>query len=157
MNNGGTAVKGENKRFVFVLVILLFLAVCLVVGIVLIKLNDGNTGDSVGSDEKSLEIKSEVFEKCKDSIDGSGEIEQTELLIKCSDWIMADDDDKAYSKEVLDTLVRVDNVLQSVDSAADVVNASFFYDDQDLAQKYIEILRDRSSGEKDKQGEEGIG
>ena len=55
MNNGGTAVKGENKRFVFVLVILLFLAVCLVVGIVLIKLNDGNTGDSVGSDEKSLE------------------------------------------------------------------------------------------------------
>ena len=70
---------------------------------------------------------------------------------------MADDDDKAYSKEVLDTLVRVDNVLQSVDSAADVVNAAFFYDDQDLAQKYIEILRDRSSGEKDKQGEEGIG
>lgn len=150
MNNGGAAVKGENKRFVFVLVILLFLVVCLAVGIVLIKLNEGkgsgtDTENSIAeSDEKSLEIKDEIFEICKNSIEGSDEMEQTELLIKCSDWIMAGDDDKVYSKEVLDALVRVDNVLQSVGSATIVMNAADFYDDWDLMQEYVEILNSRS-------------
>lgn len=150
-------IKGENKRFVFVLVILLFLAVCLAIGIVLIKLNGSGTGDSVGLDEESLEIKSEVFERCRDSIDGYDEMEQTELLIKCSTLIMADDHKKEYSKEVLDVLVRVDNVLQTAASASKVMNAAFFYDEQDLMERYTEIFRERFSNETNNQEAEGVG
>lgn len=51
--------------------------------------------------------------------------------------------DKSKKDEILDGLVRVDEVLQTSDSAESVVNAAIGYNDYKLWERYIAIAKER--------------
>lgn len=51
--------------------------------------------------------------------------------------------DKSKKDEILDGLVRVDEVLQTSDSAESVVNAAIGYNDYELWERYVAIAKER--------------
>lgn len=50
-----------------------------------------------------------------------------------------------YGKQVIDDTIAIDDILQTVSSAAQVINAANEYGENELAAKYVKILQEREA------------
>lgn len=61
--------------------------------------------------------------------------------------IMLYDTNKEKKQEVLTTLIRTDSFLKGLDSAASVINAASYYEDDALVEEYNNIMIERGKAE----------
>lgn len=80
-------------------------------------------------------------------IDKVGLDDQARLYTMRSVWITSMDIQDKYGRQVLDDVVVADSILQTINSAVNVVNSAYNYGDEDLADEYNDILLKRQAAD----------
>ena len=80
-------------------------------------------------------------------IDKVGLDDQAKLYTMRSVWITSMDRQDKYGRQVLDDVVAADSILQTINSAVNVVNSAYNYGDEDLADEYNDILLERQAAD----------
>ena len=75
--------------------------------------------------------------------------ERVEILNQRVDYIMQNDDKKAYSEQALEDVIAIDGILKTVSSAAQVANTADDLGNTDVLKKYEKIADERSEAEGD--------
>lgn len=138
-------------------------------------LDDDNNGDDganwseedvYGFDEyirdiiASAESETDVINDLGQLIDVSEGIEKADLLQKRLAYILEMDVDKKYEDLAINDAKSIDEILESIDSARQVMNVAVYYGNQSVIAEYATILQARkeaSRDENDNDDEEIIG
>lgn len=81
--------------------------------------------------------------------DAKTDDEKVNILNQRVDYILQNDDDGAYSEQVLEDVIAVDGILKSVSSALQVANTADDLGNSDVLKKYEKIADERSEAEGD--------
>lgn len=81
-------------------------------------------------------------------IDMADDETKVEILNERVQYILDNDSDKEYSEQVINDRIAVDDILQTINSAAQVVNVLYYYGDYgEKMDKYNYIIRQREAAE----------
>lgn len=159
MKKTGVAKNGVWLSVLMVVaVFLVVVAVAVGIGIVKQPKTDtanpeqGNEIDMEEVHERVFAAESEGMDKVigvyQEYIDKANTDERVELYTERIQTILQlDYGNNQYSKQVVNDTIALDDILQSVSSAAQVVNVANEYGDRELAIKYVRVLQERETAD----------
>lgn len=148
----------EHKSQKMLWIVLSFLCVAivgLVVGIVVMGSQSGSDGlssnwelqleeelDGLGLDD--IEEGISIYQGYIDMADIN---DKAKLYAMRARWITGLDPKREYKEQVIADIIEADNILQTVDSATDVISIASSYGDGEVVYEYIDIKRNRQLSE----------
>ena len=158
MKKGGAVNKKGIWLSVLMAVAVGLIVLAVVVGIVVVKqpktsIETPEQSDVINMEEvqeKVFAAEAEGMDKIigvyQEYIDKANADEKVELYNERIQTILQFDyENKQYGKQVIDDTIAIDDILQSVSSAAQVVNVANEYNESDLAVEYVRIMQEREA------------
>lgn len=151
--------RGVADKWEIGLLVLLATAVILVVAIVAVnvvrrsEIGVVEQGSGINMEEvrekvfaaEDLDSKINIYQEYIDMADLDEKVELYNERIQTI--LQLDYDNRQYARQIIDDTVEIDDILQSVSSAAQVINMASEYNDHELVTKYVGILREREIAE----------
>ncbi len=158
MEESGLEVSRYRKLF-WILGILCAVVFLLVIGIIVRNYFDNSGDGEINEAEEWTGLEAEIsmaesvdeaigiYEKYLDA--AKTDDEKVDILNQRVDYILQNDDEKAYSEQALEDVIAIDGILKSVSSAAQVANTADDLGNSDVLEKYEKIADERSKAEGD--------
>ena len=147
------------RKLFWTLGILCAVLFLLVIGIIVRNYFDNSGDGEINEAEEQTGLEAEIsmaesideaigiYEKYLDV--AKNDEERVEILNQRVDYIMQNDDKKAYSEQALEDVIAIDGILKTVSSAAQVANTADDLGNTDVLKKYEKIADERSEAEGD--------
>lgn len=149
-------VERDVKRFLWpVLGILVGLIIILIIVIIAVTGNLNNKVEISLIEQAQAEVDSlddpdiqNVIDLYQSYINKADNKTKAELYYACIDYILVNDLSKDYKDEIISEIITADNILQTSDSAVQVVNILNYYSvDDGLYKEYLQIINQRIEAE----------